>query len=91
MSSGALEQRQNPREEGSTHKGQEQGQDACQTQGPTGWDNGLSLCLGLGCFPRVKATVASGSCNLRVRSPNLPGLPQRGGKLQEGSEVGDRA
>lgn len=30
----------------------------------------LSLCLGPGCLPRVRAAVASGSCNLRVRSPN---------------------
>lgn len=62
--------------------------------GPTGWDNGLSLCLGpgagVGGLPRVRAAVSSSSCNLGVQSPNLPGLPQRGSKLQ-GSEVGDRA
>lgn len=37
-----------------------------------------------GALPGVRAVVASHSCNFRVQSPNLLGLPQRGRKLQEG-------
>lgn len=38
-----------------------------------------------GALPGVRAAVASHSCNFRVQSPNLPSLPLRGSKLQEGT------